>query len=233
MGTQPVVRKYRGREWTWPSIAFPARRPIGRALRVDQPSDCPVTITGAKRYWWVRWAGFGVGAWPMLEVTLTNRSAQAVHSFTLRFVARRGGHASGTGTRPERGLAPDATLLHTSQEPERGYVAACVDFVQFVNGDVWYSRDQQSLVTEAGVQAGIRAASIHLQGLLARSGAATVMAQLARVHADVVEPMTNHRFGPSGFYNGVTNVAVRLERAYERDGFHGAELLLRSGRASG
>jgi hypothetical protein len=65
-------------------------------------------------------------------------------------------------------------------------------------------------VTEAGVQAGARAASIHLQGVLARSDAATVVAQLPRVHADVVEPMTNRRFRPSGFYNGVTNMAVRI-----------------------
>ena len=226
MGEQIVVREYKGREWAWPSIAFAARRPIGRALRVDQPSDCPLAITAPKRYWWVRWAGVGVGVWPILEVTLTNRSAQPVHSFTLRFVARREGHASGTGTNPERGLPPGATFLH--QEPDAGCVAACVDFVQFVSGGVWYSGDQQSLVTEAGVQAGALAASIHLQGVLARSDAATVMAQLPRVYADVLDSMTNHTFGPSGFYDGVTNMAVRLRDAFERDGLQGVETLFRS-----
>jgi hypothetical protein len=164
----------------------------------------------------------------MLEVTLTNRSTRAVHSFTLRFVARPRGHASGTGTQPDGGLPPGATFAHTSQEPSGGCVAACVDFVQFVSGDVWYSGGQESLVTEAGVQAGARAASIHLQSMLARSDAATVMAQLARVHVDVVEPTTNHRFGPPGFYNGVTNMKVRLRGAFERDGLKGVETLLRS-----
>jgi hypothetical protein len=228
MGEQLVVREYKDRDWAWPSLAFAVRRRIGRTLRVEQPSDCPLTIAVARRYWWVRWAGLGVGAWPMLEVTLANRGFQAVHSFTLRFVAGPGGDASGAGVQPERGLPPGATCSHTGQEPDAGCVAACVDFVQLVGGDVWYSGDEQSLVTEAAVQAGARAASIHLQGVLARSDAATVMAQLARVHADVVEPMTNRRFGPSGFYDGVTNLTVRLQHAFEHEGLKGVETLLRS-----
>jgi hypothetical protein len=233
MGEQLIVREFKGRAWAWPSIAFAARRPAGRALRVDQPSDCPLAITAAKRYWWVRWAGLGVGAWPMLDVTITNRSAEAVHSFTLRFVARRGRLPSGTGTQPEGGLPPGATVLHTNQEPDTGCVAVCVDFVQFVSGSVWHSGDQQSVVTVAGVQAGALAASIHLRGVLARSDAAAVIAQLARVHADVVEPRTNHKFGPFGFYNGVTNMAVRLQDAFERDGPKGVETLLQSDHVGG
>lgn len=228
MGERLVFRKYKGPEWAWPSITFAIRWPIGRALRVDQPSDCPLAGAIARRYWWVRWAGLGVGAWPMVEATLTNRSAEAIHSFVLRFVARAGGHASGTGARPEGGLWPGAQCSQTIQEPGPVCVAVCVDFVQFISGDVWYSATDESLVTETGVQAGARAAVDHMVDVLARSGASVVMAQLARVHADVVEPVTNPRYGAFGFYSGVANVAVRLQSAYERDGLRGVEILLRS-----
>ena len=221
MDARLVVREDRVRHTAWPSIAFAICRPIGRGLRVDQPFDCPLTITVARRYWWVRWAGFGVGAWPMVEVTLTNRSSQAVHSFSMRFVARPGGHASGIATQPKHGLPPGAQCSHTLQEPEPGCVAVCVDFVQFVSGDVWCSADERSLVTEAGVQVGARAAASHLLDVLTRSDAAAVIAQLPRVHADVLPPATDPRFGSFGFYNGVTNVAVRLRAACERDGLKG------------
>jgi len=169
-----------------------------------------------------------MGAWPMLEVTLTNRSAHAVHSFALRFLARTGGHASGSGVRPEGRLLPGATFSHTSQEDDAGCVAVCVDFVQYASGDVWHARGDERLVTEAGVQAGARAAAIYLQNVLTRSDAATVMAQLARVHADVRAPLGNREFGPFGFYEGVTNMAVRAQAAFERDGQSGVETLLRS-----
>jgi hypothetical protein len=109
----------------------------------------------------------------------------------------------------------------------------CVDFVQFASGDVWCSADEGSFVTEAGVHAGARAATSHLRGVLTRSDAATVMAQLARLHADVVAPATDPKFGPFGFYNGVTNAAVRLRVACEHHGLKGVEMLLRSGPASG
>ena len=69
--------------------------------------------------------------------------------------------------------------------------------------------------------------------MLGRADAATVMAQLARVHADVVGPMANPLFGPFGFYNGVKNMAVQLRHVFSRDGLDGVERLLRSDRLGG
>jgi len=171
-----------------------------------------------------------VGAWPLLALTLTNQSREVVHSFMLRFAANIKGPASGIGMQPDQGLAPGATLAHTSQEPDGGCLAVCVDFVQFVSGDTWYSGHPDSLVTEAGVHAGSRAASALLQAVLERSGVAAVMAQLPRIHADVTEPITTRVDGRFGFYNGVTNVAVRLQHAFGRDGPGGVEARLRSDR---
>jgi hypothetical protein len=172
-----------------------------------------------------------VGAWQHLDFTVTNRSGQAVHSFALRCLAGPGGHPSGAGVQPEGGLAPDA-FVHAGFGGT-GYLGIQVDFVQFVQDAVWYSGDEESLVTEAGVEAGNRAASVHLQSVLARSDAATVMARLARVHADVVGPMSNPLFGPFGFYTGVNNMAVQLRHACSRDGLDGVERLLRSDRVGG
>ncbi len=228
MGEQLVFGEYKSPWWQkGPSVVFAARRRIDRAFRVEQPPGCPLTLTIVKRYWRVRWAGLGVGAWPMLEVKLTNRSTQVVHSFNLRFVAGAGGHPSGSGIQTEHGFLPGTTLSHTNQESRSGDVAACVDFVQFVKGDVWFSGDPESLVTEAGIQNGARAASVYLQSVLARCGAATVMAELARVHAVVRDPKTI-MFGPPGSYNGVTHMAVRVKAAFERDGLAGVETVLRS-----
>jgi hypothetical protein len=112
-----------------------------------------------------------------------------------------------------------------------GYTGIRVDFVQFVEGAVWYSSDEESLVTKTGVEAGSRAASVHLQSVLARSDAETVMAQLARVHADVVGPLSDPLFGPFGFSAGVNNMTVRLRHAFSRAGLDGVARLLRSDHA--
>lgn len=228
MGERLVIREHQGQSWAWPSLSFALRRRTGNTLRLEQPSGCPLALRVARRYWAVRWAGLGVGAWPMLELTLANRSARAVHSFTLRVVAGRGGHVSGLGCRPEGGILPDATFPVTSQEPETGCAAACVDFVQFVSGDTWYSQAPDALVDEAGVLAGSRAAADHLRGVLERADIATVMAQLASIHADVTEPFTRVH-GPFGFYCGVTNLAVRLRHAFDRQGPNQIEAILRLG----
>jgi hypothetical protein len=43
----------------------------------------------------------------------------------LRFTARSGAQTSGAGIRPECGLPPDATIMHTNQEPKAG----CIEHV--------------------------------------------------------------------------------------------------------
>jgi hypothetical protein len=101
MGERLVVRAHGRSEPEWPSISFAVRRWSRRAICVDQPPTCPLAVFDARRYWWVRWAGIKVGAWPLLALTITNQSEQVVHSFMLRFDANKKGPASGVGTQPE------------------------------------------------------------------------------------------------------------------------------------
>ena len=106
-------------------------------------------------------------------------------------------------------------------------MAACIDFVQFDNGDTWYSRHPDSLASEAGVDAGRRAAATHLKGVLDRSGVAAVMRLLPRIHVEVMEPSATRIDGPSGFYSGVTNLVLRVQHVFNREGHDGVEALLR------
>lgn len=225
MGERLIAREYKVPAWDWPSLSFsvPLRR--RGAVSVDQPAGCPLRLTVANRHWSVRWSGFSLGAWPRLELTLTNLSPHAVSSFSLRYLTGAGGPANAAGTHPERGLSAGATISDTSQEPDTGCTAVRVDFVQFIGGDTWLSGDPQSLVTEAGVQAGARAALRHLRTVRERFDVDTAMQQLGRLHVDVTGPPTN-RVNVFGFYNGVENTAVRLRHAYERDGPNGVEVLL-------
>jgi hypothetical protein len=139
----------------------------------------------------------------------------------LRFDANEKEPESGVGTQPEGGLPPGAALAHTNHESNGSCMAACIDFVQFDNGDTWYSRHPDSLATEAGVDAGRRAAATHLKGVLDRSGVAAVMRLLPRIHVEVMEPSATRIDGPSGFYSGVTNLVLRVQHVFNREGHDG------------
>jgi hypothetical protein len=227
MGEQLVFRARLRKQLEWPSLTFTVRR-RSRLIRVDQPPTCPLAVCDVRRFWWVRWAGVSFGAWPFLALTITNRSTQVVHSFSLRFEVSPGGPGSGVGTQPEGGLLPGSAFAHTNHESGADCTAACVDFVQFVNGDVWYSESPDALVAAAGIDAGRRAATMHLRSVLERVGAAAVMEHLPRIHADVAEPTAVRINGAFSFYNGVTNVAVLVQHIFSRAGHDGVEALLRS-----
>src|SRR5712675_2008851 len=91
---------------SWPSVVFKIPRPKWRSLRVDQVVGCPLAVVNARRYWHVRWAGLGVGAWPQVEFEVGNRSEEVVHSYQVRLVARLHSRGSGAGVQPEGGLQP-------------------------------------------------------------------------------------------------------------------------------
>lgn len=226
MGTRLVVRQSTYRKRRWPLISFSVRR-RSSGLEVAQSPECPLALTAVRRYWQVCWSGLAGGAWPLLEVMVANRGAQVVHSFVVRLQGPDDGPSNGMGIQPEQGFSPGAMFAHTSQEPTQGCVAVRVDFVQFVSGEVWCSQACDSLVTAEGLQEGRRAAVLHLLRILERSDSADVMAKLAGLHADVNEPVPAPTHGSFGFYKGVSNVAIRLHRAFERDGLEGVETLLR------
>jgi hypothetical protein len=60
-------------------------------------------------------------------------------------------------------------------------------------------------------------------------GASAVMEELPRIRADVMEPdfSTADVYGHFGFYCGVTNTAVRVQRAYDEGALPGVEAFLR------
>jgi hypothetical protein len=202
---------------SWPSVAFKVPRPSWRSLRIDQRVGCPLAVVNPRRYWRVRWAGLGyrVGAWPHVEFDVENRSGEVVHSFQLRLVSGLPGRSSGAGIQPEEGLPLAGRLSQAIQDD--GGVAVVVDFVQFCDGGTWYSAVDGAFVTEAGVRAGTRAAATYLLHALKRHDSATIIAALPRLHADVPGNIFDPAHADSGFYCGVTNLAVRLQHACEKD----------------
>jgi len=198
-----------------PSLVFKIPRPAWR-LRVDQHVGCPVAVVNARRYWRVRWAGLGVGAWPFVAFEVENRSGELVHSYYLRVVARLGRWGTGAGIEPEGGLQSARRSREVIQEPDSGAVAVVVDFVQFYGGGTWYSTDHGALVSEAGVRAGARAAATYLLQTLKRHDSASITAVLPRLHADVPSGILDPAHGSDSFYCGVTNLAVRLQHEYDK-----------------
>ena len=228
VSTHNVASAHNGNAVSWPSVSLKVRCPAWPPLRLDQASGCPLAIDGTKRYRHVRWSGLRLGAWSHVECDLENRSTDTVHSYALRFVARERRFSSGYGSRPEGGVPPGGRHSQSSQIPPSGCIAIRVDFVQFGSGDVWHSTDEDALVTEAGVRAGAHAAAVHLLNVLERSGVASVMASLPRLHADVFHGVTAPEHGFFGFYSGVTNLNVRVQHAYDSHGPGSVDRLLRS-----
>lgn len=229
MAERLVISKHHDTAISWPSASITLRWPSWRSLRVDQASGCPFAFVGTKRYWHVRWSGLRVGAWSHVECEVENRGIETVHSYAVRFVARDRRYSSGSGMQPEGGgVPPGGRFSQSTQSPPSGCVAVRIDFVQFAGGDVWYSTDEDALVTEAGIRAGAQAAAAHLLNVLERSDAATVISNLPGLRADMVLHPTDPKHGFFGFYSGVTNLTVRLQNAYDREGLSSVERLLRS-----
>ena len=85
--------------------------------------------------------------------------------------ARQAFHTPMTDANLLHHLPLGAALVHTNHDSNGSCMAACIDFVLFDNGDTWYSRHPDSLATEAGIDAGRRAAATHLKGVLDRGTA--------------------------------------------------------------
>lgn len=231
MNYRVVVSEQKVPSSKWPSISFTIRRPNKRALRLTQPAGCPLVVADPKRHLFVRVAvGMWPGVWPHFSVLVQNCSSQPVHSYVVRFAARPAKYSSGILIQPEDGLSADGQLRCSTQEPDSGCMAVCIDFVQFTSGEVWCSTHHDALVTGASVKAGATAAADYLLGVLERSDGATVMAGLTHIHANV-ESGFDSADGGIGFRAGVTSVAVRLRRACEENGLSDIENCLRAVRA--
>ena len=191
----------------------------------DQPSS-PLRIVDTRFYSFMS-IGSSIGS--VLKLDFKNVSSKPIHSFNVSYNSPDPLDTGGFGCQPQTLLQPEH--LETTGVSSRGRdrVKLSVDFVQFADGDVWYSDPPKAAVKHEGVRAGAQAATEHLRRILESEGAAAVMDALPRIRADVDSPdfSTREVFGHFGFYCGVTNTEVRVQYAYREGGLSQVEDLLR------
>src|SRR5436190_3881510 len=206
---------------------FEWRNPLRQSPEIDLPPDSPLLIT-YPRYYSFMSIGSGIGG--TLRFDITNRSNKPIHSYDCRYYSPVPVGNGSYGIAPE-GLLPAQSRADSISADEYAPLTLTIDFVQFADGTTWLSNSPHSTVKADGLEAGAKAAASHLLAVMNRDGVGTVMATLPRIHADVTEPngtSANPGFGIFGFYCGVTNTAVRLEREYRDGGAQRVETFLRS-----
>ena len=176
--------------------------------------------------------GSAVGG--VLRFGIINRGDKPVHSYNCRWYSanRLGNGAYGAWANShETSLLPGQSTQGVISAHEYFELTLTIDFVQFADGATWFSTSSNATVKPEGVEAGASAAAEYLRTLLAREGAAAVLRELPRIHADVQDDFFApevDRYGTSGFYCGVTNMAVRVQHAFEEGGLERVEAAIRS-----
>lgn len=193
---------------------------------IEEQPGSPLRIVDTRFYSFMA-IGSSVGS--VLKLDFKNVGGRPIHSFHVSYYSPDPLDTGGFGCQPQTLLRPGhvETTGISSRGTER--IMFAVDFVQFADGDVWYSDPPKASVKPEGVRAGARAAAEHLLGILESDGAAAVMDALPRIRADVDSPEFTMRevFGLFGFYCGVTNTEVRVQHAYREGGLSRVEDLLR------
>lgn len=191
----------------------------------EQPSS-PLHIVDTRFYSFMT-VGSLIGS--VLKLDFKNISSKPIHSFSVSYYSPDPLDTGGFGCQPETLLQPEQ--LETTGVSSRGRdrVNFSIDFVQFADGDVWYSDPPSATVKPEGVRAGAQAATKHLLRILESNGVAAVMERLPRIRAEVAYPdfSTREVFGDSGFYYGITNTEVRVQHTYQEGGLPQVEDLLR------
>lgn len=207
------------RVFAWRNFFKP--RPI-----IEEQPDSPLHIVDTRFYSFMS-IGSSIGS--TLKLDFENVSSKPIHSFSVSYYSPDPVDTGGFGCQPQTLLRPGQT--QTTGVSSRGgdRVKFSVDFVQFADGDVWYSDPPKASVQPEGVRAGARAAAEHLLRILESGGAEAVMGALPRIRGDVRSPdfSTREVFGHHGFYCGVTNVEVRVQHAFRGGGLPRVEDLLR------
>jgi hypothetical protein len=212
----------------WSPRVFAWRNPLRQPPKIDLASGCPLLISNPRYYSFVA-IGTSIGG--VLRFDITNKSNKLVHSYDCRYYSPVPVGNGGYGSHPEDGLSPATSREDSISAHEYAPLTLTIDFVQFADGDTWFSHSPQSNVKPEGVKAGARAAVSYLLQLLDSGGVSKVMDALPRIHADVREPdgaAQNPEYGIFGFYNGVTNIVVRLEHEYKEERDPGVESFIRS-----
>jgi hypothetical protein len=210
----------------WSPRVFGWRNFLKPQTIIEEQPGSPLHIVDTRFYSFMS-VGSSVGS--VLKLDFKNVSSRPIHSFTVSYYSPNPLDTGSFGCQPQTLLQPEH--LETTGISSRGKdrVKFSVDFVQFADGNVWYSDPLKATVKPEGVRAGAQAATKHLLKILESDGAVAVMDALPRIRADVASPdfSTREVFGYFGFYCGVTNVEVCVQHAYQEGGLLQVEDLLR------
>ena len=212
----------------WGPHVFAWRNPLRQPPQIDLQPDSPLLI-GNPRYYAFMSIGSSIGG--TLHFDIANRSDKRIHSYHCRYYSPVPVGNGAYGTQPEEGLLPGRSREGEVSAHEYAPLTLTIDFVQFADGTTWFSGMPDAIVKPDGLKAGAKAATDHLLTVMTRDGVQTAMDTLPRIHADVSNPhnaATNPEFGVFGFYCGVTNTVVRVEREYKDGGLQRVETFLRS-----
>ena len=215
----------------WSPRVFAWRNFLRRPPKIEYQPDSPLLIANPRYYSFVS-IGSAIGG--VLRFDIINRSDKPIHSYNCRWYSpnQMGNGAYGAWGNPqEASLLPTQSTEGSISAHEYFELTLTIDFVQFPDGTTWFSTHPGATVKPEGVEAGAKAAAEYLRKVLERAGAAAVMRELPRIHADVRSDFFTpevDKFGTFGFYCGVTNMAVRVRYAYEEGGLERVEAVVRS-----
>jgi hypothetical protein len=212
----------------WSPRVFAWRNFLRRTPKIENRPGCPLTITNPRHYSFMS-IGSTIGS--VLRFDVVNRSDKPVDSYECRHYSLDPVVAGSFGSRPEAGVMP-GEMTEGSVSVERDLeLTLTIDFVQFADGTTWFSNLPEAPAKPLGVEAGARAAAQFLLKIFERDGAVAVVETLPRIHLyvhDDFSRINNPDFGIFGFYCGVTNMEVRVRRAFEEGGPERVESVLRS-----
>ncbi len=221
---------YLGRR-IWSPHVFAWRNFLRQSPRIEYQPDVPLLITNPKYYSFMS-IGSAIGG--VLRFNILNRSDKPIHSYQCRWYSpnQMGNGAYGAWANPqEASLLPTQSTEGAISAHEYFELTLTMDFVQFSDGTTWFSSSSNATVKPEGVEAGAKAAADYLRKVLEREGAAAVIQELPQIHADVRNDSftsSADKFGTFGFYCGVTNMVVRVRRAYEEGGLEKVEAIIRA-----
>ncbi len=184
---------------------------------IEEQPNCPLRLVHPRFYSFMS-IGSSIGS--VLKVDVLNVSRKPVHSFTISYHSLEPSDTGSGGWQPETFLQPGQSHTIGNSSNGKHQVTFTVDFVQFADEEVWYADPPRATVKPEGVRAGAQSATEYLLKILESDGAAAVMDTLPRIRVGMESPdfSTNEMFGHFGFYCGVTNMVVQVERAYREGG---------------
>jgi hypothetical protein len=158
--------------------------------------------------------GYSIGCWLTFDVE--NISNKPIHSFSFSYYSKDQLDTGASGCQPEI-IKTGQTRTIKIDIRGKDRITLSLDFVQYIDGEMWFSDAPNNSVSKEGVKGGFKAASDYLLKLLRSDGPDAVIRVLPRIHAEVYSPPS----GDFGFYCGVTCAGVRAEYGYNREGLGG------------